>query len=106
MFVRMTFVKFKAGTAEATQKLYNEVVIPAMTKQPGLRFVHLLERTENPDEAISITAWDSREDAERYEATGVYQQLVGRFNEFYAAPPELRSYEVTVSSDPIIVRMF
>jgi hypothetical protein len=31
---------------------------------------------------------------------------VGKFQPFYSATPELKSYEVTVSSDPILVRIF
>ena len=106
MFVRLTFVKFQPKKMEEVRKLYYDTVIPAMKKQEGLRFVHLLECLEAEGEAISITAWDNKANAEAYERTGLYQELVGKFQPFYAAPPELKSYEVTVSSDPILVRIF
>ena len=106
MFIRMTFVHFKPGTMPDVQALYNQFVIPKMKEQPGLRFVHFLEQVDEQDAGISIAAWDTREDAETYEHSGVYPQLLGRFEQWYSAPPELRSYEVTVSSDPILLRIF
>jgi heme-degrading monooxygenase HmoA len=106
MFIRMTFVHFKPGTMPDVQALYNDVVIPKMKEQPGLRFVHFLEQVDDRDAGISIAAWDTRQDAETYERSGVYPQLLGRFEQWYTMPPELRSYEVTVSSDPILLRIF
>jgi quinol monooxygenase YgiN len=106
MFVRLTFVKFQPEKLEEVRKLYYDEVIPAMKKQEGLRFVHLLERLEAEGEAISITAWDNKANADAYEGSGLYQELVNKFHPFYTATPELQSYEVTVSSDPILVRIF
>ncbi len=106
MFIRMTFVRFKPGTMPDVQALYNDVVIPKMKEQPGLRFVHFLEQADDRDAGISIAAWDTSQDAERYERTGIYPQLLAQFEQGYAAAPELRSYEVTVSSDPILLRIF
>ena len=106
MFIRMTFVRFKPGTMPQVQALYNDVVIPKMKQQPGLRFVHFLEQVDDRNAGISITAWDTSKDAEAYEGTGIYPQLLANFERWYAAPPELRSYDVTVSSDPILLRIF
>ncbi len=106
MFIRMTFVRFKPGTMPDVQALYNDVVIPKMKEQPGLRFVHFLEQVDDRDAGISIAAWDNAQAAQDYERSGVYPQLLAQFEQWYAAPPELRSYDVTVSSDPILLRIF
>lgn len=106
MFVRLTFVEFQPEKMEEVIKLYHDEVIPAMKEQEGLRFVHLLECLEAEGEAISITAWDNQANAEAYEKSGLYEELVNKFQPFYTAPPRLKSYEVTVSSDPILVRIF
>jgi len=106
MFVRLTFVEFQPEKMEEVRRLYHNQVIPAMKEQEGLRFVHLLECLEAEGEAISITAWDNKANADAYERSGLYQELVGKFQPFYTALPELKSYEVTVSSDPILVRIF
>ena len=41
-----------------------------------------------------MTAWDSREDAEAYERSGAYEELVAKFRNFYTEPERLASYEV------------
>jgi len=106
MYVRMTFIKIKSGRMDAFRTLYNEQVIPTMQKQKGIRFTHLLEGVENRDEGISITAWDTKADLDAYEKSGVYESLVEKFKDFYSSPPVLKSYEVTASSEPIILRIF
>lgn len=106
MYVRMTFIKIKSGRMEALKSLYNEQVIPTMQKQKGVRFVHLLECLENREEGISVTAWDTKADLDAYEKSGVYEGLIERFKDFYGAPPVLKSYEVTASSEPILLRIF
>ncbi len=39
-----------------------------------------------------MTAWDSREDAEAYERSGAYEELVDKFRHFHIEPERLRSY--------------
>ncbi len=75
MFIRMTFVRFKPGTMPEVQSLYNDFVIPKMKEQPGLRFVHFLEQVDDRNAGISITAWDTRQDAEAYERTGIPERF-------------------------------
>ena len=100
MFIRMTFVRFKPGTMPDVQALYNDVVIPKMKQQPGLRFVHFLEQVDDRNAGISITAWDTSQEAEAYERTGIYPQLLANFEKWYAAPPELRRAADPARDDP------
>ena len=41
-----------------------------------------------------MTAWDSREDAEAYERSGAYRELLDKFRNFHNEPARLCSYEV------------
>ena len=88
------------------RELYNKEVVSAHKGHKGIRFVHLLESLDDKDEGISLTAWDTRADLEAYEKSGDYEKLVAKFKEMYAEEPLLKSYEVTASSDPIILRIF
>ena len=106
MYVRMTFFKLKTGKMGELRELYNKEVVSAHKGHKGIRFVHLLESLDNENEGISITAWDTRADVEAYEKSGEYEKLVTRFKNMYAEEPLLKSYEVTASSDPIILRIF
>ena len=106
MYVRMTFFKVKDGRMEALRELYNREVIPAHKDHKGVRFVHLLECMEDKNEGISVTAWDAKADLDAYEESGDYEKLVNMFNEMYTDTPRLKSYEVTASSEPILLRIF
>jgi heme-degrading monooxygenase HmoA len=95
MFVRMTFTKSDPASAEAARTLYNsDEVSGVLDRQRGHRFHYLLESVDAPGEGLSVTAWDSREDAEAYERSGAYEELVAKFGQFHTEPARLRSYEV------------
>ena len=106
MYVRMTFFRVKAGMMDRLRNLYVNDVIPAHSSHKGIRFVHLFENMEHSDEGISITAWDTKGDLESYERSGDYQKIVGKFKDMFADEPTLKSYEVTASSEPMILRIF
>jgi heme-degrading monooxygenase HmoA len=106
MYLRMTFFKLRQGRMQELRDLYNKEVVSAHKSHKGIRFVHLLESLDNKDEGISITAWDTKADVEAYEKSGDYEKLVAKFKHLYAEEPLLKSYEVTASSDPIILRIF
>lgn len=106
MYVRMTFFGVKEGKMGQLRDLYNKEVIPAHKAHKGIRFVHLLECLDNANEGISVTAWDTKADLDSYEKSGDYEKLVGLFRDMYNGSPTLRSYEVTASSEPILLRIF
>ncbi|SRR5208283_400794 len=106
MYVRMTFFKVKDSKMDALRDLYNKNVVSAHKNHKGIRFVHLLECLDDRNEGISVTAWDTKADLDAYEASGDYERLRDLFNEMYNGVPSLRSYEVTASSEPILLRIF
>ncbi len=106
MYVRMTFFRLRQGKMQELRDLYNKEVVATHKGHKGIRFVHLLESLDNKDEGISVTAWDTKADVEAYEKSGDYEKLVAKFKNTYAEEPMLKSYEVTASSDPIILRIF
>jgi heme-degrading monooxygenase HmoA len=106
MYVRMTFFKVKDGKMDSLRDLYNKDVISAHKNHKGIRFVHLLESRDDRNEGISVTAWDTKADLDAYEASGDYERLRGIFSEMYDGVPSLNSYEVTASSEPILLRIF
>ena len=96
MFVRMTFTESDPASAEAVRALYyRDEVWGVLARQRGHRFHHLLESADVPGEGVSVTAWDSREDAEAYEMSGAYEELGAKFRHFYTGPERLASYEMS-----------
>ena len=106
MYVRMTFFRVKPGKMDELRNLYVNEVIPAHKGHQGIRFVHLLESLDNKDEGISITAWDTKGDLEAYQQSGDYPRLLAKFKEQLDSEPAFRAYEVTASSEPVILRIF
>jgi heme-degrading monooxygenase HmoA len=106
MYVRMTFFAVKEGKMSQLRDMYNKEVIPAHKAHKGIRFVHLLECLDNTNEGISVTAWDTKADLDSYEKSGDYEKLVGLFRDMYHGTPTLKSFEVTASSEPILLRIF
>lgn len=106
MYVRMTFFKVKSGKMPELRELYNREVIPAHKNHKGNRFVHLLECLDDGNEGISVTAWDTKADVDAYEKSGDYERLMGLFSHMYSGEPSLKSFEVTASSEPILLRIF
>ncbi len=106
MYLRLTFFEVQQGKMEALRDLYNTDVIPAHKGHKGLRFVHLLENLDDEKKGISITAWDTKADLDSYEKSGDYDKILSKFNTMFAGQPSLTSYEVTASSEPILLRIF
>jgi heme-degrading monooxygenase HmoA len=106
MYLRLTFFQVKAGKMLELREHYNAEVIPAHRDHKGIRFVHLIESLEDKNEGISVTAWDTKADLDAYEKSGDYEKLVGLFADMYSSEPTLKSYEVTASSEPILLRLF
>ncbi len=102
----MTLFAVKEAKMSELRDLYNKEVIPAHKNHKGIRFVHLLECLDNKNEGISVTAWDTKADLDSYEKSGDYERLVGMFRDMYSGTPSLKSYEVTASSEPILLRIF
>lgn len=94
MWVRLTTLKAKPEQADELRRVYYERVAPEIKTQPGVKGAMLLEPTDEGNEFISATAWDSKESAEAYEASGTYRRLVDQVREMVEGQPTLKSYEV------------
>ena len=95
MYVRMTRVGMKPENFDEARDLYNsEEISGVISSQPGYRFHYLLENVDDEEDGISMTAWDTKEDADAYEASGIYKELVGKVAGWMTGPPELSTYEV------------
>ena len=95
MWVRLTYVKVDPANGDEVRDLYNsDEMSGVISQQKGHRFHHLLESLDAPGETIPLTAFDSQEDAEAYEQSGTYKELVDKIRNYITAPPELRTYEV------------
>lgn len=95
MFARLTIVKIKLDRIDEAVKLYKESVIPAAKSQIGYKAAYLL-LDRKTGKGVSVTIWESEEDALANEKNLYYQEQVTKFLPFYTAPPIREGYEVMV----------
>jgi len=50
----------------------------------GCRAVFLVENTKTQERALSVTIWDSEEDAIRYELSGGFDEQTAKVSEFFS----------------------
>ncbi len=93
-FSRLSFVKLKPDVSmEDTRKIWEGSVIPAAKDQHGFIGGFLLV-TEQRDEAVAVTLWESKDDALAGEQSSYYQDQIRKFVGFLAAPLETKYYDV------------
>ncbi len=100
MYVRLTYLKFLPGKVEEAKRIYNSELVPVVKKQKGNLDCKMLEPIDNADDYISMTVWDSKEDADAYQTSGVYRQLVDRVRDSYARDPVLKVYSAESIMEP------
>jgi len=76
MWLRIVSLKVLPGKLDEFNRLYSEYSIPALRKVKGCRYVYLLASDERDHEVLSVTSWDSKQDAEAYENSGLFEQLL------------------------------
>jgi heme-degrading monooxygenase HmoA len=83
-FVRIVSARVEAGRFDELKKRYDEEVKPALMATKGCRAVFLVENVKRRSRVLSVTLWDSEEDAIRYEISGAFDKLTARVSEFFS----------------------
>ncbi|MGB2959382.1 MAG: antibiotic biosynthesis monooxygenase [Bacteroidota bacterium] len=76
-FFRIVSMLAQPGRIDDFKAVYYNDVLPALREVPGCCFVQLAQSVREPNEFISFTVWKSERDAEAYESTGMFSQLLG-----------------------------
>ncbi len=76
-------------------KLFEGSVIPEGKAQEGYLGIYLLTNRET-GKIVSITLWDTKEDARANEESGYYQRQVKKFNDLVTETPVKEEYDVTI----------
>jgi heme-degrading monooxygenase HmoA len=94
MFARLAWGKVKSGTWGEYERIYHEEILPATRDVKGLSLRELLQGADDPDEGISLTLWDSREDLDAYERSSLHQEMVERARAFYVGEFWVKHFDV------------
>jgi len=96
MFARFVSMDLKPDSAaEFTRTIENEI-IPLLRKQKGFKH-EVTFVTPNGTEAVGISLWDDRENAQAYYRT-TYPQVLGLLSNVIEGIPVVMNYEVANST--------
>ena len=76
MFMRFVQLGIKPEATVAFERFYNHRVGPTLLKVDGCVFAQLIRSTEHESEFISFTLWKTQEQAETYEDSTQYGDLI------------------------------
>lgn len=96
MFVRQVTAHYKPGKFDLLGQRMEEDVIPLLKKQSGFRD-ELSFFDKAKEEAITMSFWDNRQDAEKY-ARDIYPAVHKKMEEALTDTPKVRSFEVINST--------
>lgn len=96
MFARTVRIQLKPNSvAEFTRTIENDI-IPLLRKQPGFQD-EIAFVVPGGTEAVSISVWDQKKDAEAY-ARGIYPQVLKAVANVLEGTPQVDTYEVSNST--------
>jgi heme-degrading monooxygenase HmoA len=92
MIVRLTYLSFLPQNLQNGKRIYSEQVVPVVRSLKGNLDCRLLEPLEPNDDYISMTTWETKADADAYQSSGRYRELVEMVSKDFAKAPVLKVY--------------
>ena len=86
--------KLRLGTWDQYEKFYKERVEPTTNTVKGLMERQLLRSTEDPDEGMSVSVWESQDDLVNYERSDLRQSLAQEVEGLYRGEFWVKHFEV------------
>ena len=96
MFARSVSLHLKANSAGEFSRTIENEIIPLLRKQKGFQDEVTFIASEGK-EAVAISMWDSKENAETY-SRGTYPEVLKSLAKVVEGTPQVRTYEVCNST--------
>lgn len=97
MYTRVVELTAKPGKTNELCSTVIEKVLPIMKKQPGFQDEIVLASNTHPNKVLSLSFWNSREDAERYRSEQ-FTQVTEVLRHFCDGNPKAATYDVSAST--------
>ena len=94
MIARLTFFNAHPKDVEELKKMYHEQIVPVIRAQKGNLGSWLLEPMNEKDQFISLSEWISSADADAYESSGTYKELVNKVKSKFQGESTLKVYNI------------
>lgn len=104
MYLRLVQVRAKPGEVSTIHAFYGASVIPALQSTPGCLYACLMQSSQHPEELVSMTMWETQDDAEAYEKGGLFENLMKQVQPLLAETSEWRvglSKEMLLEYGPV-----
>ena len=98
MFIRMVWGKLRPGSWEEYERHYRERLTTGASIK-GLKERQLLRSTEDPDEGVSVSIWETLDDMRNYETSQFRQNVAREVEHLYRGEYWVRHFEIS-STDP------
>lgn len=96
MFTRNVTMKLKANSAREFTRLIENEIIPVLRKQKGFRDEITFVATDR-SEAVAISLWDAKENAEAYDRAG-YTEVLKTLSKVVEGTPKVETFELSNST--------
>jgi heme-degrading monooxygenase HmoA len=96
MYARLVHMKLKKNAEAEFTKIFENEVIPILTKQEGFRHALTLSAKER-SEVTAISFWSKRQNAENYNDTA-YAEVLKSLSSVMDGTPEVKTFAVTSST--------
>jgi heme-degrading monooxygenase HmoA len=96
MYMRLTQLKVKPEGIPNLGDAYRDHVIPRLQGIPGCRCANLLQNRSHPETVISLTLWDSAENAESYQRSKEFSEIMDDVEPYLAESTE---WKIRLSED-------
>jgi len=100
MFARTTQLQLQPGKLAEFKRIFQEVIVPGLQRQPGFHSITLLTDDAN-NKVLGIGLWSNEANLIRNESSGVYQELLGNVRHLLTEPPMREAYAVSLQVEPI-----
>ena len=98
MFARSVSFHLKPGQSAAFTQVLDKEIVPMLRKQTGFQDEIALVAPNGAD-AVAISVWDRKENAENYARTG-YPGVLTALNAVIEGTPQVNTYDVLNSTFP------
>ena len=77
-YVRVVSHRIREGSRGEFRRIYEQDILPILRTLEGCRRAYLVEDPNDETKMLSVTAWTSQRDAERYEQSGQFSTLLSK----------------------------
>ena len=95
MYARIVTVHAQTDKLEELVGIYRDSIVPAIQTAKGFLGARLFTDRAS-GKGISVTRWQTKEDLETSESSGLYREQIAKIAPFLTQPPVSEFYEISV----------